>query len=64
MSTVFKFVCTYCNYTWELSFKQLNPKCFKCKDKNVKCEEIKKNSYYDEKIETNQDDNSHSYWRD
>jgi hypothetical protein len=59
----FKFTCTYCNYIWELSFKQHSPRCVKCKDKNIKCEEIKKNSYYEDDPEKETDDRD-IYWRD
>lgn len=42
MTTTYKFTCTYCGNTWQMTFKYANPKCGSCKDKNIKCEEIKR----------------------
>ena len=66
MTTTYKFTCTYCGNTWQMTFKYANPKCGSCKDKNIKREEIKKNSFYEEdkKDQDDNDDNQHGYWRD
>ena len=66
MTTTYKFTCTYCGNTWQMTFKYANPKCGSCKDKNIKCEEIKKNSFYEEdkKDQDNNEENQHWYWRD
>jgi hypothetical protein len=49
-----------------MTFKYANPKCGSCKDKNIKREEIKKNSFYEEdkKDQDDNEDNQHGYWRD
>jgi hypothetical protein len=61
MTTTYKFTCTYCGNKWQMTFKYTNPTCGSCKDKNIKCEEIKKDSHYDSEKES---DNQHDYWRD
>jgi hypothetical protein len=47
-----------------MSFKYKNVSCGDCKDKNIKCEEIKKDNYYDSENESKEPDNQHDYWRD
>lgn len=63
--TTYRFTCTYCGHTWELTYKYANPQCGSCKDKNIQCEKIVKKDYYGNEEETKDDDNNqHGYWRD
>ena len=65
--TEYKYTCTYCGKTWTLSYRIRSMTCTKCKDTNIKCEEIKIKDYYgkNEKVSKNEIDNDDSmYWRD
>jgi hypothetical protein len=62
--SLYRFTCNYCGKQWEMTFKYKNVSCGDCKDKNIKCEEIKKNNYYDSEKEPKEQDNQHDYWRD
>lgn len=62
--SLYRFTCSYCGKKWEMSFKYKNVSCHDCKDKNIKCEEIKKNSHYDSEIESIDQENQHDHWRD
>lgn len=62
----YKYICTYCGKSWELSYKVRNMTCTTCKDDNVKCEEVQTKDYYGNKKEQQEiEDNSDLiYWRD
>jgi hypothetical protein len=47
-----------------MTFKYKNVSCNDCKDKNIKCEEIKKDNQYNLENESTEQENQHDYWRD
>lgn len=60
----YKYTCKYCGTQWELTYQVKYPKCYSCKDENVKCEEIKIKDYYGNKDNSNEIDHDKIYWRD
>lgn len=63
--TRYKYTCTYCDHQWELSYGVKKNICGKCRDRNVKLEEIKVMDYYGtEEKKKDKDEDPFSDWRD
>ena len=62
----YKYTCTYCGKTWELSYRVRSMVCTICKDSNIKCEEVQIKDYYgkEQKQNDTEDNNDLIYWRD
>ena len=41
----YEYICQYCDYKWTSDYKLANPRCSKCKDKNLKIKKIDKSTY-------------------
>lgn len=61
----YKYTCKYCNYQWDNYINITNSTCYRCKDKNVKCERIELFDYYGEEDKKQEEDKDpFEDWRD